>query len=128
MDVVFTTHAADRYVERCNPNLTRHQAMALLERMLEHATIQRAKPPWIQEQAEDAEAGWLMFGDDIAFTLVRRRDKLVATTCMPRSFMNGKIVERRYKRRRKRGHRALVRSEGRKDARSSGHPPDLVEP
>jgi hypothetical protein len=119
----FTFHAADRYVERVNGNLTRDQALEHLERLADFGTV-TDRPRWCNPEQDVTESGdcWLVVGD-IAFGLKAGPDGLRATTCIPRGSFSAKIAQRRYEKRRRRGRARFAREQGRGDV----HPPPPKE-
>jgi hypothetical protein len=108
----FTEHAALRYCERVNPNLTTEQAQAMLPGLAEHGTVTEQQPGWVSPSLElDDPDAWLVVGE-IAFALLVGREGLRAVTCIPRGFASAKIAKRRKDRRRKRTQARIVRGAG----------------
>lgn len=100
-----TNHAADRYVERCRPDLTRETAKAEILRVarLGPRKIQLDPFPWIETNGTDAEASFYMeLSEGIALGLFWSKNCYVASTVFVRS---GTSPAKRRHRNRKRAAR-----------------------
>lgn len=106
---VLTVHAIDRYHERVKPGLSRVDAKADLERMLDLAEVVDVRPCWAGE-GHQADR-WLTLGEGIAFPLVDNAGTTYAVTCLCNAGLSEQGRERRQRRKRARRERANLRAE-----------------
>ena len=78
-EVIVSTHAVARYVERVKPAFTHAHALYELARLLPQAEITEIAP-WREWNPEEETDFWLVLCDSIAFPV---RDGVVRT-CVPR--------------------------------------------
>ena len=104
MKLVVSEHAADRYVERVKPHLTRDEAIAEIERLAQLGGYADEVPEWVNGETE-ADL-WFIPCDGIAIPCQRGATTLFASTTLTRSSYGEEMRAHKNLMRRKRRARA----------------------
>lgn len=117
IEVVFTEHALERYVERVKLNLTLEQARVEVEALRPLCHVCAEAPVWTNYDPGlsdlPAPTLWLCFEHDFCFMLQRHGTIYRATTCVARGQFSAEIAQRRHDKRKRRGTLRHVRQAGR---------------
>ena len=117
MNVKFSVHAVERYIERVRPGLCFGDASGELSALMEHAEVSETPPEW---HGGGPEVAWLLLSDDVAFPLCRTRGSyLLATTCDIRG--TGQRTKREIAERREAKRKARELRRWRRNRKSFNH-------
>lgn len=81
-NVSFTNHALERYIERVRPGMTLEEARTDLYRMRKDWNITEKKPSSQKDVIPDQLYLRIGQGDDVVFTIIRKGQSLLVTTCL----------------------------------------------
>lgn len=112
MIVWVAAHAADRFVERVRPGMTRRDARAELTRLLTEFGTRVPTPAWLERYPLDGTCCWVEICDGVVCILQERPEPEppVCVTVLTRATVSDAVrAERQGRRRRHQGGRKVKR-------------------